>query len=76
MAYFLYGYIDESKRTFYQTRYKISRPTQTLMINKPRTYSCYADPAMETLLDKSTLKMRDYRTTIKLFYTGFVQAMN
>lgn len=65
MAYFLYGYAlmrANRARTFYQTKYKDYRPDLDGTYDDkqaPRTYSCYADPAMETLLDKSTLKMRE-----------------
>jgi hypothetical protein len=65
MAYFLYSYaLMRARRaaTFYQTRYKDYRPDLDGTYDDkqaPKTYSCYADPAMETLLDKSTLKMRE-----------------
>ena len=64
-ANFLYAYaLMRAKRaaTFYQTRYKDYRPDIDGTYDDrqaPKTYSCYADPAMETLLEESTQSMRD-----------------
>ena len=74
MSYFLYQYaLMRARRaaTFYISRYKDYRPDIDGTYEDkqaPRTYSCYADPAMETLLDKSTLKMREI-TGLKLIPT-------
>jgi len=64
-ADFLYAYaLMRAKRaaTFYQSNYKGYRPDIDGTYDDkqaPKTYSCYADPAMETLLDQATIPMRE-----------------